>query len=86
MAALSISSRFHKFKKKAGLLEDLVLYSAQHTIAADVMEATEDKHRDKTALSPTLQRTTTSATPKSTILVMAPIWCSAMYVEADERS
>ncbi len=59
MTSTSISSRFSKFKKKVGFPKDLVLYSARHTFATDVTEATGDITKTQKALGHTSLRTTT---------------------------
>lgn len=58
ITAHSISSRFSAFKKKQGLPEDLVLYSARHTFATDLTEATGNLTKTQKALGHTALSTT----------------------------
>lgn len=58
MTAHSISSRFSNFKKKEGLSDDLVLYSARHTFATDLTEATGNLSKTQKALGHTALSTT----------------------------
>ena len=54
----SISSRFSTFKKAAGFADSLVLYSARHTFATDLTEATGNLGKTQKALGHTSLKTT----------------------------
>jgi integrase len=58
MTAHSISSRFSVFKKEVGLPRDIVLYSARHTFATDLTEATGNLSKTQKALGHTSLSTT----------------------------
>jgi integrase len=58
VTAKSISSNFATFKKGIGMPDDLVLYSARHTFATDVTEATGNLTKTQKALGHRSIRTT----------------------------
>jgi integrase len=58
MTAHGLSSRFAEFKRTVGLPKDVVLYSARHTFATDVTEATGDITKTQKALGHTQLKTT----------------------------
>jgi integrase len=58
MRAHAISSRFSEFKKAVGFPDNLVLYSARHTFATDITEATGNLSKTQHALGHTSISTT----------------------------
>ncbi len=58
MTAHGVSSRFSEFKREAGFPKSLVLYSARHTFATDLTEATGNLRKTQKALGHTALSTT----------------------------
>jgi integrase len=58
MTAHGLNARFSEFKRMNGLPQNVVLYSARHTFATDVTEATGDITKTQKALGDTQLKTT----------------------------